>query len=47
MDFVGTFTKNLSLMICGNVLIVSGAGLCPGCQLPSSLSSNDKELGRP
>uniref|UniRef100_A0A493SWN2 Solute carrier family 12 member 3 n=1 Tax=Anas platyrhynchos platyrhynchos TaxID=8840 RepID=A0A493SWN2_ANAPP len=43
VDFVGTFTKNLSLMICGNVLIVSGAGLCPGCQLPSSLSSNDKE----
>uniref|UniRef100_A0A669R9A9 Solute carrier family 12 member 3 n=1 Tax=Phasianus colchicus TaxID=9054 RepID=A0A669R9A9_PHACC len=24
VDFVGTFTKNLSLMICGNVLIVSG-----------------------
>uniref|UniRef100_A0A670YNR6 Solute carrier family 12 member 3 n=1 Tax=Pseudonaja textilis TaxID=8673 RepID=A0A670YNR6_PSETE len=24
VDFVGTFTKNLSLMICGNVLIVMG-----------------------
>ena len=23
VDFVGTFTKNLSLMLCGNVLIVS------------------------
>lgn len=23
VDFVGTFTKNLSLMVCGNVLIVS------------------------
>uniref|UniRef100_A0A8B9EJ02 Solute carrier family 12 member 3 n=1 Tax=Anser cygnoides TaxID=8845 RepID=A0A8B9EJ02_ANSCY len=35
VDFVGTFTKNLSLMICGNVLIVSGAGLRPGCELTS------------
>lgn len=26
VDFVGTFTKNLSLMICGNVLIVSHRG---------------------
>uniref|UniRef100_A0A8D2NTS4 Solute carrier family 12 member 3 n=1 Tax=Zosterops lateralis melanops TaxID=1220523 RepID=A0A8D2NTS4_ZOSLA len=24
VDFVGTFTKNLSLMLCGNVLIVNG-----------------------
>lgn len=24
VDFVGTFTRNLSLMICGHVLIVSG-----------------------
>lgn len=47
VDFVGTFTKNLSLMICGNVLIVSGAGLRPGCELPSSLRSIDEELGCP
>lgn len=34
VDFVGTFTRNLSLMICGHVLIVSApwrwgeVGLC-------------------
>lgn len=26
VDFVGTFTRNLSLMICGHVLIVSDLG---------------------
>lgn len=34
VDFVGTFTKNLSLMLCGNVLIVSHCRswlvACPG-----------------
>lgn len=25
VDFVGTFTRNLSLMICGHVLVVSAA----------------------
>lgn len=34
VDFVGTFTKNLSLMLCGNVLIVSHCKSqlvpCPG-----------------
>lgn len=36
VDFVGTFTRNLSLMICGHVLVVSapcrwgGAGGCGG-----------------
>nr|XP_006114792.1 solute carrier family 12 member 3 [Pelodiscus sinensis] len=36
VDFVGTFTKNLSLMICGNVLI----GLCKQKMSESRLTSN-------
>lgn len=43
VDFVGTFTKNLSLMICGNVLIVSVAAGCPAAGFCSLWASQSRK----